>query len=72
MYEVKVPIGVRVQPGMYIGGLMHGVGVQDHRHGGGGLTRVFSGRESVAAAGSVGLPRVWLGQARRERLSAGV
>ena len=33
------------------------------------LTRVFPKWESVAAAGSVCLPRVGLGQARRERLS---
>ena len=32
--------------------------------GGGGLTRVFSEWESVAAAGWVGLVRAWLGQAR--------
>ena len=60
-YEVKVPIGVRVQPGMDIGGPMRGVGVQDHRQEGGGLTRVFSGRESVVASGSVCLPRLGLG-----------
>ena len=41
-------------------------------YGGGGLTRVLPGRESVAAAGSVGLARAWLGQARRGRLSAAV
>ena len=33
-YEVKVPVGVRVQPGMDIGGLRRGVVVQDHMHGG--------------------------------------
>ena len=37
-----------------------------------GLTRVFPGRESVEAAGAVGLPRVGRGQVRRERLSAAV
>ena len=58
-YEVKVPVGVRVQPGMHIGGLIPGVGVQDHRHGGVGFTRVFPRWESVKASGSVGPPRVW-------------
>ena len=33
-YEVKVPVGVCVQPGMHIGGLRRGVMVQDHRHRG--------------------------------------
>ena len=33
-YEVKVPVGVRVQPGMHIGGLRRSVMVQDHMHGG--------------------------------------
>ncbi len=36
------------------------------------LTRVFSGREAVVAAGTVGLPRMWRGQVRRARLSAAV
>ena len=36
------------------------------------FTRVFSELESMGAAGSAGLPRVWLGQAWRERLSAAV
>ena len=35
------------------------------------LTRVFSGRESVAAAGAVGPPRVWQGQGQRGRLVSG-
>ena len=35
-YEVKVPVGVRVQPGMHIGSLRRGVVVQDHMHGGAG------------------------------------
>ena len=39
---------------------------------GGPLTRVFPRRESVALSGSVGLSGVWLGQARRERLSPAV
>ncbi len=33
-YEVKVPVGVCVQPGMHIGGLRRGVVVQDYMHGG--------------------------------------
>ena len=36
------------------------------------LTRVFSGRELVEMAGSVGPPRVRQGPGRRERLSAAV
>ena len=36
----------------------------------GTLTRVFSGRESVAASGSADPPRAWPGQARLGRLSA--
>ena len=38
----------------------------------GTFTRAFSGRESLVADGSVSPPRVWPGQARRERLSPAV
>ncbi len=38
----------------------------------GGLTRVFSGRESGEASGAVGPSRVWWSQAWRERLSPAV
>ena len=68
-YEGKVQIGARVQPGMDIGGLIRGVGVQDHRHGGGELTSVFSGRESVAGPGTVGA--TVSGSVKSERLREG-
>ncbi len=32
-YEMKVQVGVRLQPGMLISGLMGSVVAQDHRHG---------------------------------------
>ena len=44
----------------------------ENRAGPSKFTRVFSELESMGAAGSAGLPRVWLGQAWQERLSAAV